>query len=56
MPGVGPADFTPWVRALAALKYPHYSSIFMHGHPPADKMEAAVSKSRDYMLKCRGKV
>jgi len=52
MPGVGPADFTPWVKALAAMKYPHYSSIFMHGHPPADKMEAAVAKSRDYMLKC----
>ena len=56
MPGVGPADFTPWVRALAEMKYPHYSSIFMHGHPPADKMEAAVSKSREYLLKCRGKV
>jgi len=56
MPGVGPADFTPWIRALAGLKYQHYSSIFMHGHPAADVMEAAVSKSRDYMLKCRGKV
>ena len=56
MPGVGPADFTPWVRALAELKYQHYSSIFMHGHPSADKMETAVSKSREYMLKCRGKV
>jgi len=51
MPGVGPADFTPWVRALAEAKYPHYSSIFMHGHPPADTMEAAVAKSRQYMLK-----
>jgi len=56
MPGVGPADFTPWVKALAEMKYQHYSSIFMHGHPPADKMEAAVAKSRDYLLKCRGKV
>ena len=56
MPGVGPADFTPWLRALAELDYPHYSSIFMHGHPPADEMEAAVAKSREYMLKCRRKV
>ena len=56
MPGVGPADFTPWVKALASLKYAHYSSIFMHGHPPADKMEAAVARSRDYMLKCRRSV
>ena len=54
MPGVGPVDFTPWIRALAEINYPHYSSIFMHGHPPADEMEAAVSKSRDYMLDKRG--
>jgi len=53
MPGVGPADFTPWIKALAELKYAHYSSIFMHGHPPADEMEAAVAKSRDYIVKCR---
>jgi len=52
MPGVGPADFKPWIKALAAMKYKHYSSIFMHGHPPADKMAAAVAKSRDYMIKC----
>ena len=56
MPGVGPVDFTPWVKALAEMKYPHYSSIFMHGHPSADKMEASVSKSREYLLKCLGKV
>ena len=52
LPGVGPADFGPWVRALAEAKYPHYSSIFMHGHPPAEEMEAKVAKSKEYMLKC----
>ena len=56
MPGVGPADFTPWLRALAEIKYPHYSSIFMHGHPPANKMESSVVRSREYLLKCRGKI
>ena len=56
MPGVGPVDFTPWVRALAEIGYPHYSSIFMHGHPAADEMEAAVSKSREYLADCRKKL
>ena len=52
MPGEGPADFTPWVKALAESKYAHYSSIFMHGHPPVEEMEAAVAKSHKYLLKC----
>ena len=56
LPGVGPADFTPWIRALARANYPHYLSLFMHGHPPADKMATAVAKSRQYMLKCLAKV
>ena len=51
MPGVGPVDFTPWMRALGEINYSHYSSIFMHGHTPADEMEAAVSKSREYLAK-----
>jgi len=51
MPGVGPVDFTPWVQALAEIDYPHYSSVFMHGHPAADDMEALVAKSREYLLK-----
>ena len=55
MPGVGPADFTPWLGALAEIKYRHYLSIFMHGHQPADKMQADVAKSRKYLLKCRKK-
>jgi len=56
MPGVGPMDFTPWMRALAEANYTHYSSIFMHGHSVADEMEAAVPKSREYLLKCCEKV
>lgn len=55
MPGVGPADFTPWLGALAEANYPHYSSIFMHGHPPAEKMEAMVAKSKKYLHQCLAK-
>jgi sugar phosphate isomerase/epimerase len=56
MPGVGPADFAPWVRALAEIRFAHYSSIFMHGHPPADEMEASVAKSKQYLLKIEGPI
>ena len=56
MPGVGPMDFTPWVHALASTNYSHYSSIFMHGHPAADEMEAAVSKSREYLVKIEDQI
>ncbi len=50
MPGVGPADFKPWLEALAAIDYPHYSTIFMHGHPAANEMEALLAKSKKYLL------
>ena len=50
LPGFGPADFTPWLRALADTNYSQYLSIFLHGHGPADEMEANVLKSRAYLL------
>jgi len=56
LPGFGPVDFTPWLQALADAKYSQYLSIFEHGHGPADQVQANVSKSRDYLLKCRKKV
>ncbi len=56
LPGFGAVDFTPWIQALADAKYSQYLSIFLHGHAPADEMEAHISKSRNYLLKCRKKV
>lgn len=56
LPGFGSVDFTPWLQALADAKYPQYLSIFEHGHGPTDQVQANVSKSRDYLLKCRKKV
>lgn len=56
MPGVGPADFTPWLSALAKINYRRYSTIFMHGHPPADQMETSVAESKKYLLKCRAEI
>ena len=56
LPGHGPTDCTPWLKALAKINFPHHVTIFMHGHPPADEMETAVAKSRDYLKECYAKL
>ena len=52
LPGHGPTDFTPWLRALAKVNYPGFVNAFMHGHVEADAMSAALTKSRDYLRQC----
>jgi len=52
LPGHGPTDFTPWLRALAKVNYPGFVNAFMHGHVEADAMSAALAKSRDYLRQC----
>jgi sugar phosphate isomerase/epimerase len=52
LPGHGPTDFKPWLRALAKVDYRGYVNAFMHGHIEADAMSAALSKSRDYLVQC----
>jgi sugar phosphate isomerase/epimerase len=54
LPGHGPADFKPWLRALAKVNYRGFVNPFMHGHVEADAMSAALAKARDY-LKQRAK-
>jgi sugar phosphate isomerase/epimerase len=49
LPGHGPADFAPWLHALAKINYPGYVNAFMHGHVEADAMSAALARSRDYL-------
>jgi sugar phosphate isomerase/epimerase len=56
LPGIGPTDMTPWVQALADIKYRAYVNPFMHGHPEADVMAANLAKSRDYLESCYKKV
>jgi len=55
LPGVGPTDMTPWMRALADIRYRGYVNPFMHGHPQADVMAANLAKSRDYLKECHEK-
>ena len=55
LPGIGPTDMTPWMRALAEIRYRGYVNPFMHGHPEADVMAANLAKSRDYLKECHKK-
>ena len=52
LPGVGPTDMTPWIQALADIRYRRYVNPFMHGHPEADVMAANLTKARDYLKGC----
>ena len=52
LPGYGPADFTPWIKALADIKYRHFVNPFMHGEQKPEVMDEAFKKSRAYLLDC----
>jgi sugar phosphate isomerase/epimerase len=52
LPGYGPADFAPWLRALAQCNYPGFVDPFMHGHVQPEAMATALAKSRDYLRQC----
>ena len=49
LPGHGPADFKPWLAALAEVDYRWFVNPFMHGHVEPVAMAAALAKSRDYL-------
>jgi len=49
LPSHGPADFAPWLRALAQQDYGHWISPFMHGEQPVEEMAAAVTKACRYL-------
>ena len=52
LPGHGPADFTPWLAALAKIDYKWYVNPFMHDEPAPDEMSKALEKSREYLKGC----
>jgi sugar phosphate isomerase/epimerase len=55
LPGVGPADFTPWIAALARAGYAEYVNPFMHGHPGVEEMSKGLATARDYLIRCHQK-
>jgi sugar phosphate isomerase/epimerase len=52
LPGHGPTDFSPWIKALARVNYRWYVNPFMHGEGEPDAMLEALKKSRAYLEKC----
>jgi sugar phosphate isomerase/epimerase len=46
LPGIGPTDFTPWLKALAENQYGGYVNPFMHGHPAPTEMSQALAQSK----------
>jgi len=55
LPGYGPADCVPWLKALAEIDYRGYVNPFMHHEPEPDAMSEGLKKSREYLLECYGK-
>lgn len=56
LPGIGPADMTSWIGALAQIRYRGYVNPFMHGHPGTDIMTANLATARDYLKHCHAQV
>ncbi|MCX6873795.1 MAG: TIM barrel protein [Verrucomicrobia bacterium] len=52
LPGHGPADFVPWLKALAHLNYQGFLSPFMHGRPTPDELTAGLVKACAYLKDC----
>lgn len=55
LPGIGPADCTPWIAALAKANYRWYVNPFMHHEPAPDAMSKAHAKSIAYLKSCYAK-
>ncbi len=56
LPGVGSTDMTPWIRALAQIRYRGYVNPFMHEHPGTDITVANLAIARDYLKDCYARV
>jgi sugar phosphate isomerase/epimerase len=51
LPGIGPTDFAPWLKALAKIRYSRYLNPFMHGHVAGEERTAALKKAKDHLAK-----
>jgi sugar phosphate isomerase/epimerase len=52
LPGIGPTDMTPWMQALAQVRYRGYVNPFMHGHPGTEIMATNLATARKYLRSC----
>ena len=49
LPGIGPTDCRPWLKALAEVEFRYPVTPFMHHEPEPDEMAEVMAKSRDYL-------
>ncbi len=56
LPGHGPTDFTPWLAALAKIRYRGYVNPFLHHEPPPDETAKALARSIAYLKECHAKL
>jgi sugar phosphate isomerase/epimerase len=49
LPGLGETDFTPWIAALAEVKYAGYVNPFLHDEPEPGETAAALAQSIGYL-------
>jgi sugar phosphate isomerase/epimerase len=56
LPGIGPVDFTPWLKALSEMNYQGPVNPFMHGEATPDQMDSDLGESREYLLSTYRKV
>lgn len=56
LPGHGPADFVPWLKALAEIRYAGFVNPFLHGEPTPEELSAAMTKSCTYLKDCHRQV
>jgi sugar phosphate isomerase/epimerase len=52
LPGLGPADCSPWLAALARVGYRGFVNPFLHSEPSPEQTLAALARSRDYLKTC----
>lgn len=50
LPGIGPVDCGPWLKALAKIEYRYYVNPFMHHEPEPEAMTEALAQSKKYLL------
>ncbi len=53
LPGHGPANFAPWLEALAGIQYKGYVHPFMHGNPTPENLSESIAKACAYLKECR---
>jgi len=52
LPGHGPADFVPWLKALADIRYAGFVNPFLHGEPTPEELSAGMNKACTYLKDC----